>query len=201
MEQIKMGQKMTQQVILNVGCGKTPLKNQTKAFDGWKELRVDSYDNETVDVISSITDLKEIEDESVDALWACHVVEHCYWHDLPKVFNSMVRVLKKDGFAVIRVPDLASIADKIKDGLLETIYDSEGGDICVIDMIYSHRGLVEKYGEGMAHKTGFTPKSMSQVLQSLNIQALVANRGFEVVAILYKDKKPEKFLNTEGCII
>jgi hypothetical protein len=53
----------------------------------------------------------------------------------------------------------------------------------------------------MTHKTGFTPKSMAQILQSLNIQALVANRGFEVVAILYKDKKPEKFLNTEGCII
>lgn len=192
---------MTTPIILNVGCGTTPLKNQTNAFDGWKELRVDSYENETVDLLSSITDLKEIEDESVDALWACHVVEHCYWHDLPKVFNSMIRVLKKDGFAVIRVPDLASIADKIKDGLLDTIYDSPGGEICVIDMIYSKREYVEKYGEGMCHRTGFTPKSMVQILQSLGIQALVSNRGFEVVAIIYKDKIPENFLNMDGCII
>lgn len=187
--------------ILNVGCGKTALKYQSNAFDNWNEIRVDSYDNETAHIKSNITDLKEIENESMDAVWASHVVEHCYWHQLPDVFRALMRVLKSDGFVVIRVPDLAFIADKIKEGLLEKLYDSSSGPVSPIDMIYGHRPQISEGSEGMAHKTGFTEKSMSQILSSLNINSLVNSFNGEVVAVLFKDKKPEKFLNTTGCII
>jgi hypothetical protein len=42
----------------------------------------------------------------------------------------------------------------------------------------------------MAHKTGFTKKSMSQVLQSLGFDAQIKTQEGEVVAILYKGEPP-----------
>lgn len=187
--------------VLNVGCGKTALKYQSNAFNDWNEIRVDFYDNPTANIKSSILDLKEIEDESVDAVWASHVVEHCYFHELPKVFGSMMRVINKEGFVVVRVPDLGYLADKIKEGLLETLYESPAGPVSPIDMLYGHRPQIERDGEGMAHKTGFTEKSMGQILSSLGINSMVTSCGGEVIALLYKEKIPQKFLNTEGFIL
>lgn len=173
--------------VLNIGCGKTKLEEQEVYFKNWKEIRVDAFDNDTADIISSITDLKEIETESIDAIWASHVVEHCYFHELPNVFNSMMRVLKPNGFAIVSVPDLGSIANRISNGLLEPVY----GMICPIDMIYGSRAHVQQGELGMAHKTGFTEKSMSQIISSLNIKALTRSSSYEIIAVLYKNEIPD----------
>jgi SAM-dependent methyltransferase len=177
-------------IVLNIGCGKTKLEHQSNYFKDWKEIRIDAYKNDTAHLITSIVDLNKVPNESVDAIWASHVVEHNYWHDLPKVFNNMLRVLKEDGFGVIRVPDLGSIAERIEEGLLDTVYDSSAGPVSVIDMIYGHRGFVESWGDGMCHKTGFTKKSMEQLLSAFNIKGYVKSDGGEVVAIIFKGEPP-----------
>lgn len=186
--------------VLNIGCGTTPLNSQTAQYIGWKEIRVDSYDNPTADLKSDIRDLKEIEDGSVDSVWACHVVEHCYFHDLPKVFGSIMRVLNDDGYAVIRVPDLGSIAKLIEESILEPVYQSECGPICPLDMIYGHRAQVADF-PGMEHKTGFTVTSMSQILGSLEIKGLINGINHDVIAVLYKNEPPYEALNKEGFIL
>jgi SAM-dependent methyltransferase len=177
-------------IVVNIGCGKTKLENQSKYFLDWKEIRVDAYDNDTAHMKSSIIDFEGIPNESVDAIWASHVVEHNYFHDLPKIFNSMLRVLKPNGFVVIRVPDIGSIANQIENNLLDTLYESSIGPISAIDMIYGHRGLTESWGEGMAHKTGFTKKSLNQILASLDLKAHVKSENDEIIAILFKEEPP-----------
>jgi predicted SAM-dependent methyltransferase len=183
--------KTDKRIVVNVGCGKTKLDTQSKYFLDWKEIRIDAFENDTADMISSIIDFEGVPNDSVDAIWASHVVEHNYFHDLPKIFNSMLRILKPNGFAVIRVPDLAEIAHRIEDGLIDDlVYDSGAGPIYPIDWIYGHRGLTEFWGEGMLHKTGFTKKSMNQVLQSLGFDAQIKTQEGEVIAILYKGEPP-----------
>ena len=177
-------------IVLNIGCGKTKLESQSGHFTDWKEIRVDAFENDSAHLITSIVDLNKVPNESVDAIWASHVVEHNYWHDLPKVFNNMLRVLKEDGFGIIRVPDLGSIAERIEEGLLDTVYDSSAGPVSVIDMIYGHRGFVESWGDGMCHKTGFTKKSMEQLMGAFNIKSYVKAEGGEVVAIIFKGEPP-----------
>jgi len=177
-------------IVLNLGAGSTSVHRQTLLFKDYKELTVDVKIAEP-DIVDDIVTLNNIPDETVDAFWACHVVEHVYYHKLPKMFNSMVRVLKKDGFGIIRVPDIGSIAHMIEDDLFTPVYDSSVGPICPIDILYSSRVLVEKYGEPMAHKTGFTLKSMNSILQDLNIKAFTNKVNGEIVAILFKDVSPE----------
>jgi SAM-dependent methyltransferase len=188
-------------LVLNVGCGKTRLDSQSKYFLDWKELRVDAFENDTADIITSIVDLNLVPNESVDAIWASHVVEHNYWHDLPMVFNSMLRVLKPNGFAVIRVPDLGYIAHKIEEGLLEVEYETSSGPVSIIDMIYGHRGFIQSWGDGMGHKTGFTKKSMDQLLAMLDIKSFVKADGGEVIAIIFKDEAPIDALSDPDLII
>lgn len=182
--------------VLNIGAGPTSLESQTQLFKelGYTQVRVDIHPKHA-DVVSDLRDLKEFEDSTVDAIWASHVVEHLHFHELPSVFNSMVRVLKDDGFAIISVPNLGAIADRIRDGLLEPVYRTQSGiDVTPLDMIYGFRpdiaGDDPIKSHAMMHKTGFTAKSMMQVLQSLNISALVAERDLEVVAVLYKGLQP-----------
>jgi len=188
-------------IVLNIGCGKTKLESQSKHFVGWTEIRIDAHENDTADLITSIVDLNKVPNQSVDAVWASHVVEHNYWHDLPKVFNNILRVLKPDGYGIIRVPDLGSIANLIEDGLLDTVYESSAGPVSVIDMIYGHRGFVESWGEGMCHKTGFTQKSMIQLLNHFNIKSYVRSNNGEVVAIIFKGESPSDVLSDQELII
>jgi hypothetical protein len=185
-------------IVLNVGCGKTILSTQSKYFENWKEIRVDGYENDTADIITSIVDLEKIPSNSVDCVWASHVVEHNYWHDLPMVFKSIMRVLKEDGFAIIRVPDIGSITNKIENGLLDTIYETSGGPVSAIDMLYGHRRFVQTWGDGMCHKTGFTKTSMEQILSTLEINSYVRSQSLEVVALLFKEEPPlDALANTE----
>lgn len=183
-----------QKLILNVGAGTTSVHSQIDYFKNYKEIKLD-VSATNPDIISDITTLEGVPDDSVDAIWACHVVEHVYYHKLPDVFKSMLRVIKPDGYAVIRVPDIGSIAHMIEEDLFTPVYDTSVGPICPIDILYSSRVLVEKYGEPMCHKTGFTEKSMSGILQSLNIKALVAKINGEIAAILYKSENPPNVIN------
>lgn len=176
--------------VLNIGSGTSSVNDFTKLFNGWKEIRVDKYVEEA-DVKCDITTLSLIEDSSVDVVWACHVIEHLEWYQLPETFHNIMRVLKDDGAAIIRVPDLGSIADMIKYGLLTPVYTAQNGyEVCVIDMIYGHRGMQE-HTQGQNHKTGFTHQSMEQILSSLNIKALISASGHEIRAVLYKNEVPE----------
>ena len=68
-------------------------------------------------------------------------------------------------------------------------------------MIYGHRGFVESWGDGMCHKTGFTKTSMSQILQSLGVMAMVTERDGEVVAMIYKTEPPLEAMADEQIII
>lgn len=178
-------------ILLNIGAGKTKLEHLTDYFThkDYKEIRVDIGDcNQHIS--SSITTLAGVPDNSVDLVYASHVVEHVYWHELPNVFSSIMRVLKSDGSAIIRVPDIGSIAHMIPNELLGTVYDSSVGPVTPIDMIYGHRGLVHVEGDGMSHKIGFTEKSMMAVLKELNIDSMIKTSMHEVQVILCKTKPP-----------
>ena len=72
--------------------------------EGWKILNIQK--NEGVDFIGSITDLSQFEDESIDEIYASHVVEHVDQKNIKKTLKGINRVLKNNGKFYISVPDL-----------------------------------------------------------------------------------------------
>ena len=181
--------------FLNIGCGETHISKTHPYFHDWKEVRADLY-RDDVDIQCDLVNMSQIEDKSFDCVWASHVVEHQYWHEMPAVFNNLMRIIKDDGFVIVKVPDIGAIADKIKDGLLEPMPNMYG--LAPIDFLYGGRHRVEVHPLGEVHKMGFTMKSMSQILQSFGIKAFLSDYNFEITAVLYKEQVPESYLNYKG---
>ena len=72
--------------------------------EDWKILNIQK--NDGVDFVGDITDLSQFEDESIDEIYASHVVEHIDQKNIKKTLKGINRVLKNDGKFYISVPDL-----------------------------------------------------------------------------------------------
>lgn len=181
-------------ILLNVGCGDKFVRQGWPYFQDWQEVRADLY-VEDADIKCDIVKLDGVPDSSVDCVWASHVVEHLYWHELPETFGNFMRVLKPNGCAVVIVPDLGAIANRIKDGLLDPVKEYNNSGLAPIDFIFGGRQFHARDGISQVHKTGFTSKSMSQVLNSLNIKAYIREERFQIYAVCYKDEIDTNILN------
>ena len=72
--------------------------------EGWKNLNVQKKPN--VDIVGNINDLSQFEDESVDEIYASHVIEHVDQNTIKNTFKGIYRILKKEGKFYISVPDM-----------------------------------------------------------------------------------------------
>lgn len=75
-----------------------------KRYFGWKTF--DIVEGPEVDYIGRCTDLSQFEDNSIEALYASHVLEHVPYADLPDTLNEWYRVLCPGAKAMIAVPDM-----------------------------------------------------------------------------------------------
>lgn len=180
-------------VILNIGSNRHSVSRWTSYFKDWKEIKADVAEVDP-DIVTDITTLSGIENNSIDAIWASHVIEHCHWHEQPMIFHSMLRVLKDDGFAIIKVPDLGSIANFIEKDLLTPILALENNEfITVLDMLYGYRKSLdpnnEEYNPAMAHKTGFNTKLVADILSDLKLNGTYVSVNHEITMIFWKSKE------------
>jgi predicted SAM-dependent methyltransferase len=77
--------------------------------EGWKILNIQKKPG--VDFIGDITDLNQFDDESVEEVYASHVLEHVGIAKITDTFNGIYRVLKKGGKFYISVPNLELLAE------------------------------------------------------------------------------------------
>lgn len=154
--------------VLHVGCGSNTSIRLHPIFQlpQWSEVRVDIDESTRPDIIGSLVELEPwVENESCDAIWASHVLEHLSRHELPKALNEFRRVLVPTGFALVRVPDIETVAQYILDGrICDVIYTSPAGPITPLDMLYGHGASIERGHHAMRHGTAFTQDLLAQVL-------------------------------------
>ena len=96
-------------------------------------INVDIREDVKPDVVDDICTLTKFENDSVDLIYACHVLEHLYRRDIPKVLSRWYDVLKSGGKIRIAVPDLQALFEYyicFKDikPLLHNIYGSQKHD-------------------------------------------------------------------------
>jgi protein O-GlcNAc transferase len=186
--------------LLNVGAGHPDSGAKLPAFFSskqWHEIRLDIDPQNSPDVLGTMLDMSEIADNSIDAIYSSHNIEHLYPNEVPSALNEFKRVLKQDGIVVITCPDLQSAAALIaEDKLLETIYQSPGGTVTPFDIVYSHRNYTGRDKPFMAHHCGFTLSVLMGTMKSHGFASVVGKRrmtAFDLwVCACVKEKTKEQ---------
>lgn len=153
--------------VLHVGCGNSPAFRMPHCFQGkeWEEIRLDIDPLVKPDIVADLIDMSAINDESVDAVWSSHNLEHLDDFNVPLALAEIHRVLKPNGFALITLPDMEHIARLIVNGKIdEILYVSPAGPITPLDMLFGHQASQRRGNRHMAHRTGFTAERLGNLL-------------------------------------
>jgi ubiquinone/menaquinone biosynthesis C-methylase UbiE len=181
---------LTKRKVLHVGCGPANPAALHAMFrtSQWDEIRLDIDPKVKPDLIGSITDMPDVPDKSMDAIYSQHNIEHLYPHELPLALGEFLRVLKYGGFALINVPDLKKASEMIANECLEeTAYMSAGGAIRPRDMLYSYEKFVKDENVFMLHKMGYTPRSLAEHLHKAGFRSgQTWSENWGLWAIAYK---------------
>lgn len=176
--------------VLNVGSGKSTIKDSIYAEDleSLHEYRMDIDKKNNPDICADVTNLSGVDDEIVDVVYTSHMVEHLDYYKVIPVIKSFLRLTKPNGFVRIVVPNLKSIAHEIlKGNLTGTVYESPGGPISPVDIIYGHRPSILMGSEFMRHKTGFTKESFKSMLDEAGIfNYSIEEIGFDLLLNINK---------------
>lgn len=187
--------------FLHVGCGTKRKDRTTKGFNTseWVEIRLDIDVAVAPDVIGSITDMTQIASCSVDALYSSHNIEHVYPHEVQRTLEEFFRVLGPDGFVVITCPDLQAVAELIvQDRLVEPAYQSPAGPVSPLDIVFGYRPALAAGNLYMAHRTGFTLRTLLDHLRCAGFSSFIGRRqpapAYALWVIATKSKQPETVL-------
>jgi ubiquinone/menaquinone biosynthesis C-methylase UbiE len=185
-----------------VGCGPYNPEALPQLFrDGnWQEIRLDINTAVNPDILGTITDLSAVPDNSVDAVFSSHNLEHIYHYEVPIALEEFKRILKPEGFLMIVVPDMQTAAEFVARGDMENepLYISPGGPVRALWMFYG-MGTEVPGMPYMAHKTGFTSQNLNQKLQEANFARVeVIRTEFELVAFGYKSEIGDREMGKWG---
>jgi SAM-dependent methyltransferase len=167
-------------IVLNVGCG-YPLRQKLHPhFHGpeWREIRLDLDPAVQPDIVCSITDISPVAADAVDAVWSSHNLEHLQRHEVPLALAEFIRVLKPHGLLLLTLPDLQQVARLVaEDRLEDSAYISQSGAITALDMIFGHTASLARGNQFMAHRTGFTARSLYKLLTEAGFVEVALRHG------------------------
>ena len=176
--------------VLNVGGNSKDIALPA-LYDGWEIVLLDIDPRGNPDVLCDARELSRLEGAEYDAVYCSHNLEHYYRHDVPRVLAGFRHVLKGDGFAHIRVPDMSELMRVVVQKRIDiddVLYQSPAGPITVRDVIYGYGVEIERSGNDFyAHKTGFTEKSLQSMLHACGFTHVYTGTGnLEVSAAAFK---------------
>ena len=135
---------------LHLGCGE-------KFIPGFTHIDVIKFPN--VDVVSAVDKLPMIKDDSVDLIYACHVLEHFNKKQVPAVLTEWRRMLKTEGILRLAVPNFKVLAQMYVEG--KATLDQVHGPIL--------GGQTYLYN---FHYTLFDPKSLEKYLTDAGFRTI-----------------------------
>ncbi|QJC55203.1 hypothetical protein HC248_00481 [Polaromonas vacuolata] len=184
--------------ILHVGPGhrqngaKLPTAFQN---NDWQEIRLDIDPANQPDIIGSMLDMAAVKSQSMDAVYSAHNIEHVYAHEVPVVLAEFLRVLKPTGYLVITCPDLQTVCALVaEDKLTDAAYTAQAGIITPLDILYGHGAALAAGHHFMAHKCGFTLKTLTTALQTAGFKTIAGKRrelGLDLWLVAVKDAMAE----------
>lgn len=190
-----LGQNLRQtktRKLLNVG-GNSKNISIPPLFDTWEHLLLDIDPRGKPDIVCDARELTTLRGDEFDAIYCSHNLEHYYLHDVKKVIRGFAHVLKKDGFAYIRVPNIGELIQVVAKNNLDlndVLYQSPSGPISVGDVIYGYGKEIEESGNDFyAHKYGFTQNVLVSLLKDGGFPYVHSTVGInlEIRSIAFKN--------------
>jgi hypothetical protein len=165
--------------FLHVGCGLKHKNQTTIGFntEQWDEIRLDLDPKVKPDIVGSMVNMPNLKDQSVEAIFSSHNIEHLYPHEVPLALAEFKRVLKADGYVVLICPDLQSVCAAIADDkLTDPLYTSPAGPVAPVDIVFGYRPAIAAGNTFMAHRCGFTQKVLVGQFQAAGFLSIAALR-------------------------
>lgn len=179
--------------VLNVGGGYKEEIPIPECFAEWQHDMLDIDPACNPDLLCDARDLHKTAPRVYDAIYCSHNLEHFYHHEVRRVLMGFKLVLKKDGFAFIKVPDMFAVMKAVIENGLDiedVLYNAVCGPIRVRDVIYGLNFQIEHSGNDFyAHKNGFTQKSLTDLLTQGGFHYIFTrDGGYEIQALAFKQK-------------
>jgi len=190
--------------VLNIGGGFKGIQVPAHYAD-WEMVYLDIDPAVEPDIVLDARDLGTLDAECYDAVYASHLLEHFAPHDLGPMLQGVLHVLRHDGFAEFRVPDIWTAVQAIfrKGGdLYAPMYLAGAGIVTARDMLWGYARYVEVYGDHQAHHNGFTTDTLRDALTEAGFHAVyVGSRIYEIHAIASKTPIEEHRLAELGVVL
>lgn len=151
--------------LLHPGCGYEKLPFWASDTD---EVRLDINPKCNPHIVASLTDMGDIGE--FDLIYTAHTLEHLYPHEVDVALKEFLRVLVPGGTALIFVPDLEDAR-----ATTDVLYQSPGGPVCGLDLIYGMKELVED-SLYMSHHTGFIKETLEKALIKAGFESVTVQR-------------------------
>jgi hypothetical protein len=179
--------------LLNIGAGPVPPPSE---FRGWDVVTLDIDESVEPDLCMDARDLRTLEPGQYEAVYASHVLEHFYEHEIDGVLWGMYHVLTANGVAYIRVPDARAVMVTVAEGNLDldaVLYEAPVGPIRVRDVLWGWQAQVERSGQPYyGHRIGFCKNTLGKALRVARFAYIEIGQGkFELIARAYKWRPPD----------
>lgn len=140
---------------IEIGPGKS------KIDSSW--ITVGPYPDKHIDIVARWgEDILPFEDNSVDLVYASHVLEHIWWYKTVSALKDVYRILKSSGRVEIHVPNFAVISEAYKNkkcGDNWFKYNPKKNYMCWVN------GRLFTYGgPGNTHRAAFDRNYMEECL-------------------------------------
>ncbi len=165
---------------LYLGCGPGPLHRQHAAImgnpDEW--TFVDLYVKEPNVKNWDATKLDEVKDNSVDSIYASHLLEHFSHTQISEILKCWYTKLAPGGKLILNVPDLAWISEQIlkydNDQFIDGYFHEWTGEHGLLSVIYGSH-----FHDGEYHKGGFVRKSLAELLVGAGFKNIFITKKYE----------------------
>jgi hypothetical protein len=179
--------------VLNVGGNNKSIPIPS-CFDGWRHDLLDIDPDAMPDILCDAREMWKLPPRQYDAVYCSHNLEHYHWHDVQKVLKGFKLILKKEGFAYIKVPNLLGVIRHVVENnldLCDQLYKLvDGTPIATLDVIYGWRKQIESSGvDFFCHKTGFSRATLVLQLKGCGFQFIYfKERWLEISSIAFMQK-------------